>query len=268
MFHRPACAPQRLRFFDECGQGTKCEGRACITCPEAGACITCVPSQHGTRGRRDRKGHFLAVGLQFRRPMSEQTGGRYHSMVRVVCMLSTLPFVGQHKPKKQAQRQHPVLREQRAKSEVDPRLEEAEWIAEQLRKPGWKDPTRVDTEISWNVKEQQWADQRRQVCLEGAFGVVHPDPSRPQLGKRGRGGRGARGGHWPPAWGGGGVGAQGVDGRYNAWRSGAHGPHAHGNAGRQVVDDRRAAAVRGQRKPSYDSRSNQHNLGTPTTGHR
>ena len=41
-------------------------------------------------------------------------------------------------------------------------------------------------------------------------------------------------------------GAQGLDGRYTAWRSGAHGPHAHGNAARQVVDVRRAAEVRGQ----------------------
>ena len=43
-------------------------------------------------------------------------------------------------------------------------------------------------------------------------------------------------------------GAQGVDGRYNAWRSGAPGPHAHRNAARQVVDDR-IAEVRGQQKP-------------------
>ena len=33
------------------------------------------------------------------------------------------------------------------------------------------------------------------------------------------------------------------------------------------VDDRRAE-VHGQQKPSNDPRSNQHNLGTPTTGHR
>ena len=33
-------------------------------------------------------------------------------------------------------------------------------------------------------------------------------------------------------------GAQGVDGRYNARRSRVPGPHAHGNAVRQVVDDR------------------------------
>ena len=62
-------------------------------------------------------------------------------------------------------------------------------------------------------------------------------------------------------------GAQGVDGRYNTWRSGAPGPHAHGNAARQVVDDRRAE-VRGQRKPSNDPRNTQHNPGAPTTGLR
>ena len=62
-------------------------------------------------------------------------------------------------------------------------------------------------------------------------------------------------------------GAQGVDGRYNAWRSGAPGPHAHGNAARQVVDGRRAE-VHGQQKPSNDPRNNQYNRGTPITGHR
>ena len=46
-------------------------------------------------------------------------------------------------------------------------------------------------------------------------------------------------------------GAHGEDGRYNAWRSGAPGPHAHGNAARQVVDDWRAE-VHGQQKPSND----------------
>ena len=64
-----------------------------------------------------------------------------------------------------------------------------------------------------------------------------------------------------------GWGAQGVDRRYNARRSGAPGPHAHGNVGTQVVDDCRAE-VHGQRKPSNDPRSNQHNPSTPTTGHR
>ena len=61
-------------------------------------------------------------------------------------------------------------------------------------------------------------------------------------------------------------GAQGVDGRYNARRSGAPGHHAHGNAARQVVDERRTE-VRGQQKQSNDPRNNQHNLGTPITGH-
>ena len=59
---------------------------------------------------------------------------------------------------------------------------------------------------------------------------------------------------------------QGGGGGYNARRSGAPGPHAHGNVGRQVVDYRRAE-VRGQRKPSNDPR-NQHSPGTPTTGIR
>ena len=40
-------------------------------------------------------------------------------------------------------------------------------------------------------------------------------------------------------------GAEGVDGRYNARRSGAPGPHSHLNVARQVVDDRRPE-VRGQ----------------------
>ena len=53
-------------------------------------------------------------------------------------------------------------------------------------------------------------------------------------------------------------GAQGVDGRNNVRRSGAPGPHAHGNVARHVVDDQRAE-VRGQRKPSNDPRNNQHN---------
>ena len=59
-------------------------------------------------------------------------------------------------------------------------------------------------------------------------------------------------------------GAQGVGGRYNAWRSG---PHAHGNATRHVVDGRRAEG-RGQREPSNDPRNNQHSPNTPTTGLR
>ena len=112
--------------------------------------------------------------------------------------------------------------------------------------------------------------------------------SRPHPGLRDHGHRpslngGARRAHHPSdrslrlVQGGGGVmrthdprsgGAQGLDGRYNAWRSGAPGPHAHENAARQVVDDRRAAEVRGQQKPSNDPRNTQHNRGAPTTGHR
>ena len=46
--------------------------------------------------------------------------------------------------------------------------------------------------------------------------------------------------------------------RDNAWRSEAPGPHPHGNAATQVVDDRRAE-VHGQQKPSNDPRNNQHN---------
>ena len=61
--------------------------------------------------------------------------------------------------------------------------------------------------------------------------------------------------------------AQGVDGRYNAWKSGAPGPHAHGNAARQAVDVLRTE-VWGQQKPSNDPRNNQHSPNTPTTGRR
>ena len=50
-------------------------------------------------------------------------------------------------------------------------------------------------------------------------------------------------------------GAYVVDGQDNARRSGAPGPHPHGNAAKQVVDDRRAE-VRGQRKPSNDPGNN------------
>ena len=46
------------------------------------------------------------------------------------------------------------------------------------------------------------------------------------------------------------VGAHRVDGRYNAWRSGAPGPHAHRSTATQVVDDRRVEV--GQQKPSND----------------
>ena len=57
-------------------------------------------------------------------------------------------------------------------------------------------------------------------------------------------------------------GAQGLDGQYNAWRSGAPRPHAHRNSARQVVDNRRAAEVRGPQKPSNNPCNNQHHLGT------
>ena len=43
-------------------------------------------------------------------------------------------------------------------------------------------------------------------------------------------------------------------------------PHAHRNAARQGVDDRRTE-VRGQQEPPNDPCSTQHNCGTPTTGH-
>ena len=76
-----------------------------------------------------------------------------------------------------------------------------------------------------------------------------------RTGKRAGGGGGADGG------------APGADGRHNAWRSGALGPHAHGNTATLVVDDRRAE-VHGQQKPSNDPRNKQDNRGTPTTGHR
>ena len=53
-------------------------------------------------------------------------------------------------------------------------------------------------------------------------------------------------------------GAYLVDGRDNAWRSRARGPHTNGNAARQVVDGLRAE-VCGQRKQSNDPGNNQHN---------
>ena len=72
--------------------------------------------------------------------------------------------------------------------------------------------------------------------------------------------------------GGGGVeprsgGAYVLDGRDNAWRNRAPGPHTHGNAERQVVDDLRME-VCGQQKQSNDPHSNQHNPNMPTTGRR
>ena len=56
-----------------------------------------------------------------------------------------------------------------------------------------------------------------------------------------------------------------VDGRDNAWKKRALGPHIHGNTARQVVDGLRTE-VCGQQKQSNDPRNNQHNPNTPTTG--
>ena len=53
-------------------------------------------------------------------------------------------------------------------------------------------------------------------------------------------------------------GAYVVDGRDNAWRSRAPGPHAHGDAARQALDGLRTE-VWGQQKQSNDPRNNQHN---------
>ena len=53
-------------------------------------------------------------------------------------------------------------------------------------------------------------------------------------------------------------GVYGVDGRDNAWRSRAPGPHAHGNAARQAVDGLWTEAC-GQQNQSNDPRNNQHN---------
>ena len=53
-------------------------------------------------------------------------------------------------------------------------------------------------------------------------------------------------------------GAYVVDDWDNAWRSGAPGPHAHGNAARQVVDGLRTE-VWGQQRQSNDPPNNQHN---------
>ena len=49
-----------------------------------------------------------------------------------------------------------------------------------------------------------------------------------------------------------------VDGRDNAWRSRAPGPHAHGSAAREGADGLRTE-VRGQQKQSNDPHNNQHN---------
>ena len=56
-----------------------------------------------------------------------------------------------------------------------------------------------------------------------------------------------------------------VDGRDNAWRRRAPGPHARGNTARQVMDGLWTEA-RGRQKQSNDTGNNQHNLNTPTTG--
>ena len=80
----------------------------------------------------------------------------------------------------------------------------------------------------------------------------------------GASGCGLRGHH---AEGHGRQGAGGGGGRDNAWRSRAPGPHAHGNAARQVVDGL-WTEVCGQQKESNDPRNNQHSPNTPTTGLR
>ena len=58
-----------------------------------------------------------------------------------------------------------------------------------------------------------------------------------------------------------------VDGRDNAWRSRAPGPHARRNTARQVMDALWTEAL-GRQKQSNDPGNNQHNLNTPTTGRR
>ena len=56
-----------------------------------------------------------------------------------------------------------------------------------------------------------------------------------------------------------------VDGRDNAWRNRAPGPHAHRTTARHTMDGLWTEA-RGQQKQSNDPGSNQHILNTPTTG--
>ena len=58
-----------------------------------------------------------------------------------------------------------------------------------------------------------------------------------------------------------------VDGRDNAWRNRAPGPHAHRTTARQAMDGLWTEA-RGQQKQSNDPANNQHNLNTPTIGRR
>ena len=56
-----------------------------------------------------------------------------------------------------------------------------------------------------------------------------------------------------------------VDGRGNAWRSRAPGPHAHRNTEGRVMDGLWTEA-RGRQKQSNNPGKNQHNLNTPTAG--
>ena len=56
-----------------------------------------------------------------------------------------------------------------------------------------------------------------------------------------------------------------VDGRDNAWRNRAPGPHAHRNTARQAMDGL-WTEVCGQQKQSNDPGNNQHILNTPIIG--
>ena len=58
-----------------------------------------------------------------------------------------------------------------------------------------------------------------------------------------------------------------VDGRDNAWRNRAPGPHAHRNTVRQATDGV-WTEVCGQQKQSNHPGNNQHILNTPTIGRR
>ena len=58
-----------------------------------------------------------------------------------------------------------------------------------------------------------------------------------------------------------------VDGRDNAWRNRAPGPHAHRNTARQAMDGLRIE-VCGQQQQSNDPSNNQHILNMPTVGRR
>ena len=85
------------------------------------------------------------------------------------------------------------------------------------------------------------------ICLRRGGGVHEAHATRNQQGTRPAHAR-------PTEWG----GAYVVDGRDNAWRSRAPGPHPRGNTVRQVMDGLRTE-VRGQRKQSIDPGNNQHN---------